>query len=145
VTDAVATVKTTEHGDASALPEINWTWRRYYVFAVTATLIALVYWITYKTVDIETLKMIARYALWLVFAYALLYVAGSTTTDITGLVAAFRTTVKITEGAAAPAGAVTTAGPTTTATATAPANSDPVARAVEMAKGVLQEKPPWLR
>ena len=147
MTDApAATVKTTEHGEASELPEANWFYRRWYVFIVTAALLALVYWITFKVSDIGTLKMIARYALWLLFGYAMLYVAGSTSTDMARLVAAFRTTTKVTEGSAPPSGTVTTtvAAATTTPTPAVPAPSM-VQRAAEMAKGVLQEKPPWLR
>lgn len=103
MTDTASAVHTVEHTEASAMPEVKWGWRRLYIFLVTAALLAPVYWVTYRTTDIETAKMIARYAMWLVGLYAMLYVAGSTSTDITGLVAAFRTTRKetITTGGAA--------------------------------------------
>lgn len=144
--DTLATVKTTEHGEASALPESNWFYRRWYVFIVSALLISVVYWITYKTNDPITMRMIARYALLLLFGTEMLYVAGSTTMDMTHLVAAFRTTTKVTEGSAPPSGTVTTsvAAATTTTAPAAPAPSL-ITKATDMAKGVLQEKPPWLR
>lgn len=88
------TVKTVEHAEASELPETKWFWRRLFAFGFTLACIGLALRISERVTDIETLRMISRYALWLAGLMCLLYMAGATTDDITKLFAAMKTTRK---------------------------------------------------
>lgn len=122
-----ATIRTVEHGEASALPEIAWGWRRTFAFGFTVACVLLVWRISERVSDIATLRMIARYALGLVALMALLYMAGASTEAITKLTAAWRTTRRetVTTGPA-PASLSTTssaAGLTTARVETPPAAS----------------------
>lgn len=101
MTDAVTT-RVVEHTDASDLPEVNWTWRRWFVFMVTIAALALVWRIVEKSADIVTLRMIARYSLALAALMALLYIAGASSEQVVKLLQAAKTTRKetITTGVA---------------------------------------------
>lgn len=105
-----ATVHTVEHLDPSELPETNWLWRRTFIFVTTLAALGLAYWIVGKTADIDTLRMIARLALYLVAFFALLYIAGAGSEDITRLVTAFRSTRKETVTSAPPPAAISAEG-----------------------------------
>lgn len=91
MTDQGAT-KIIEHGEASALPETSWAWRRVLIFLVSITCLYLAWFVTTKTTDAATLREIARNALGLVGLCLFLYVAGASATDVVRLVSAVRTT-----------------------------------------------------
>ena len=101
MTDAVTT-QVIEHTEASDLPEVNWTWRRWFVFMVTIASIGIVWRIVEKSSDITTLRMIARYSLVLAALMAMLYVAGASSEQVVRLIQAAKTTRKetITTGVA---------------------------------------------
>ena len=86
--------KIIEYEQPSDLPEINWLWRRIFIFTVTYALLALVYWIVYRITDVGTIRMVAQYALILVGLFAMLYVAGASSEAITRLIGAIRTSRK---------------------------------------------------
>lgn len=106
-TQPVASLTVVEHGEASALPEIKWLWRRLFVFAATIFLCFHV-WEATQRLDAEALARTVRNDQILIGLFALLYIAGGTTEAIALLVSAFRTTKKET---------VTTAPPPAPATA----------------------------
>jgi hypothetical protein len=116
-----AVIHTIEHVEASDLPEQNWVWRRLYIFGGTILILILPFWVTYKSDDIPTLRDIARISLGLVAFFALIYICGAGATEITKLVAAFRSTRKETvTSAPAPATITSSAsGETASTTATA--------------------------
>lgn len=89
-----ATTTTIEHTDASALPELDWGWRRGFIFVVTSALLLLVWRIVEMVADVITLRMIARYSLILVGLGMMLYIAGASSEGITKLVQAAKTTRK---------------------------------------------------
>ena len=101
MSDAVTT-QVIEHTEASDLPEVNWTWRRWFVFMVTLAAIGIVWRIVEKSSDIVTLRMIARYSLVLAALMAMLYVAGASSEQVVRLIQAAKTTRKetITTGVA---------------------------------------------
>jgi len=103
-----ATVRTVEHNEASALPETGWLWRRVFVFACTAVVLAMVWRVSERVTDVGTLKMTIRYLIFAVYLFALLYLAGASTEAITRLLAAVRTTRKETVSTAAPPATITT-------------------------------------
>lgn len=103
-----AVVKTVEHGEASNLPEIQWGWRRTYVFIVTGLLCAHVGWTSYHMTDVGTLRMTIRNDQGLILLFALLYLAGASTEAITKLFAAVRTTRKETVTSAPPPATIVT-------------------------------------
>jgi apolipoprotein N-acyltransferase len=86
--------KTTEHTEASALPELDWKWRRWFVFGLTVALVGLAWRVIEITPDVTTLRMVARYSLFLVALLAMLYIAGASAEGITKLVQAAKTTRK---------------------------------------------------
>lgn len=88
------TTKTIEHGDASALPDVRWLWRRILVFIVTIACLYLAWLVVEKVADVGALREIARIALMIVALCIFVYVAGATATDVIRLVSAVRTTVK---------------------------------------------------
>lgn len=130
MTDAPATVTTIEHGEASAMPEVNWLWRRVFVFALSICFCGLVWWIATRSSDIPTLREIARNSQWIILFCVFAYVMGASATDAVRLATALRSTRKET---------------VTTAPAGAAAAPDIVASAVAAAKAALQDLPPWKR
>lgn len=103
-----ATIRTVEYGDASDLPEINWLWRRVFIFALTAAC-AFHVWLTIRRVhDIETLRQTVRNDQLLIALLALLYIAGASTEAITRLVGAVRTSRRETVAEASPPAVVAT-------------------------------------
>lgn len=115
--------KTVEHGEASALPELGWFWRRTFAFDFTIACLLFAWRVSERVTDVNTLRMALRYALGLVALMSLLYMAGASTEAITKLFAAVRTTRKETVTSAPPPAKVTTTadGDTTTTSAAAPA------------------------
>lgn len=85
---------TVEHTEASILPEIDWGWRRFFIWFVTFAATALVYWITWRVQDVTTLRMIARYALLGVGFFSMLYITGASAEQVVRLVQAAKTTRK---------------------------------------------------
>lgn len=108
-----ASVKIVEHGDASRLPDPRWLYRRLVIYAVTAVMLWAVWrvvdWLVdpselKRAIDWPTVRLIVRYTfltLWLVLT---LYCVGATVTDVTKLIAAWKTTRReTTSTATAPA------------------------------------------
>lgn len=102
-----ATVKTVEHGDASALPETGWFWRRCYVFIFTLAMVTFAWCLAEKVNDIGTIRMALRYAFGMLALLSLLYLAGASTEAITRLLAAVRTTRRETISSGPPPATVT--------------------------------------
>jgi hypothetical protein len=144
------TIQTVEHGEASALPEVSWTWRRLFAFALTAACLvllgAIVWQLTAPTVMIplakvpgviEAMRWIAMGLIALLALLTFAYMAGATAMEWVQMMTAFRSTEKITTTTAptpAPGASSlatqTTApasegGATTTSVATAAAPKDP--------------------
>lgn len=108
-----ATQTIVEHGEASALPDTSWFWRRVLVFLVSIVCLYLAWLIAGKTTDTATLREIARNALWLVGICLFLYVAGASATDCVRLVTAFRSTRRETITTAPPPSTITAEGDVT--------------------------------
>lgn len=89
---ATTITKTVEHTEASALPEVNWGWRRGFIFSVSYVLLAITWRVVEISQDIVTQRMIARYALALIGLALMLYVAGASAEQITKLIQAAKTT-----------------------------------------------------
>ena len=102
-----AMVKTLEHGEPSDIPSPSWRWRRVYTFALTALAMALVWRITERLDDIQTLKMVARYLCWIVMGLVFVYVAGATATDCVNMASVLRSTRKVTTSSGPPSATVT--------------------------------------
>ena len=102
-----AMVKTVEHGEPSDIPSPSWRWRRVYTFALTALAMALVWRITERLDDIQTLKMVARYLCWIVMGLVFVYVAGATATDCVNMASVLRSTRKVTTSSGPPPATVT--------------------------------------
>lgn len=96
-----ATVTTVEHGEPSHIPSPSWTWRRYYTFALTGLAMLLLWRITERVTDIDTLRMVARYLCWIVMGLVFVYVAGATATDCVNMASVLRSTRKETTTTAA--------------------------------------------
>lgn len=96
--------KTVEHGEASAMPEIGWLWRRLYIFPLTGALCWMIFTGALNTKDVPTLREIIRGDQILLALMMLLYLAGASTEAITRLVGAIKTSRKetVTEAPAAP-------------------------------------------
>ena len=124
----VATVRTVEHEQPSALPETGWLWRRVFVFGLTLGLLLLTWRLTERVSDVATLRMAIHYLMLALMLVLLLYLAGASTEAITRLLAAVRTTRKETITTAPPP-AVVTDGKVEAAAPRPPA----------------KEAPPWLR
>lgn len=131
-----AEVKVVEHGEASDLPELDWVWRRAFVFALVAICALLVWRISERVNDVDTLKMTIKYLCWIILLLCLLYIAGASSEKIVQLVSAFRTTRKetITSGPpeAVPAVVAAVAGPA-------------VSRAAPADPAATFNIPPWNR
>jgi hypothetical protein len=97
----LVTRKVVEHGEASALPETSWMFRRLLIFVVTLAAIGSVWWVIGRLTDVATLRMVARYSLGLQALCLFLYVAGASATDVVRLVSAVRTARKETVTATA--------------------------------------------
>lgn len=97
-----ATVHTVEHGEASEIPAARWVWRRWYVFALTAIAMGLLWRLTERVDDIVTLKMVAKYLCWTVMGLVFVYVAGATATDCVNMVSVLRSTRRETVTTAPP-------------------------------------------
>ena len=81
-----------EHGAASEIPAARWFWRRWYVFALTAAVLGLLWWLTRGMEDVVTLRMTIRYLCWTLLSLVFVYVAGATATDCVSMVSALRST-----------------------------------------------------
>lgn len=102
---APVVTKTVEHLEPSNLPEVNWFFRRIYIFTLTIALSWMVWHLSLKVTDAKVLRDIIRVDQWLIALLAILYVAGASAEAITKLVAAWRTSRKetvTTQPAAAP-------------------------------------------
>lgn len=86
--------KTVTHEDPSDLPEINWLWRRIFIFMVTMGAMGHVAWTAYRVTDVQTLRQTIFYDQGLIALMALLYIAGASSEAITRLVGAVRTSRK---------------------------------------------------
>jgi hypothetical protein len=130
-----STIRTVEYGDASDLPEINWLWRRVFIFLLTVWC-AFHLWLTVRRIDdIGTLREVVRGDQLLIALLALLYIAGASTEAITRLVGAVRTSRKETIAEASPPTSIASHGTTITSTP-APTPAPPP---------VLPDRPPWER
>lgn len=89
-----ASVSVVEHGEASDLPELDWVWRRAFVFALTAACCFGILWLTRNITDVATLKMTIKYLCWIIILLCMLYIAGASSEKIVQLVSAVRTTRK---------------------------------------------------
>lgn len=118
-----AIVRTIEHGDASEIPAARWMWRRWYVFALTAVAMALLWRLTERMDDVTTLRMVAKYLCWTVGLLVFVYVAGATATDCVNMASVLRSTRRETFTTAPPPLEVKAAGAVVEAPAEAP--SDP--------------------
>lgn len=102
----VETTRTVEHGAASDLPETNWTWRRWFVWAVTIFACALLWRITERVTDITTLREAVRYLCGIIVLILTLYLAGASAEKMVQIISAVRTTRRETV-TTTPAGATT--------------------------------------
>lgn len=104
---APVTTKTVEHAEASDLPEVNWFFRRIYIFALTIALAWMVWHLSLRVTEPKILRDIIRVDQWLIALLAFLYIAGASAEGVVKLVAALKTTRKETvktEPAVAPLG-----------------------------------------
>ena len=92
MSEQLATVRTVEHGAPSEIPSARWVMRRWYVFALTAIAMALLWRLAERIDDIVTLRMIARYLCWIVMGLVFVYVAGATATDCVNMISVLRST-----------------------------------------------------
>ncbi len=76
--------------EALVLPEVRWTFRRYYSYGLTVLLAGLVGLVIWRTEDPRALMWLGLSLVAVIAIVALLYLAGATATDITRLTAAVR-------------------------------------------------------
>lgn len=105
-----AIVRTVEYGEASEIPAARWFWRRWYVFALTAAVLALIAWLARDIDDVITLRMTIRYLCWTLLSLVFVYVAGATATDCVNMVSVLRSTRRETVTTAPPPVEVRAAG-----------------------------------
>lgn len=111
----LATVKTVEHGEASRMPEPKWFWRRWLIYGVTVWALLILSFTVASFLNLAerivppgqlavlgTLGLIIRYSFYTAWMAVVLYGVGATITDVTGFVAAFKTTRKETVTTALP-------------------------------------------
>ena len=75
-------VQITPPREALEMPEVSWTWRRVYVFALTAICCAGVGFIISKLGDPKDLRHIADGLLLIIILLVLVYILGCTATDL---------------------------------------------------------------
>lgn len=80
------------------MPEIRWTFRRWFTYVASAVLAALLAFIIWRTADPKTLRDLGLALCALIALLQLLYLGGATLTDLWQLVSAVRTTRIITTG-----------------------------------------------
>lgn len=90
----VVTKQTISHEEASDLPELDWGFRRGYVFAVTTADFATLWAMPFIIKNEQTLRMVEKYLLWLLFLLCFLYLAGASAEKVVQITAALRTTRK---------------------------------------------------
>lgn len=129
MSDEKAVTKVIEHGDASDLPELDWFWRRVYVFALTVACCLFVWLVARRVTDVATLREAIRNAMGIIVLLNILYLAGASAEKIVQLVSAVRTTRRETVMSAPPPAVATEAG-----VATSPP-----------AKAAAPDAPPWER
>lgn len=91
---ATGTIHTIEFGPPSDMPEINWLWRRVYIFLVTAGASYETDKLALRVTDQKLLHSIIGYLVAIIALMALLYIAGASSENITKLVGAIKTTRK---------------------------------------------------
>lgn len=94
MTEARTRVHTVEHGEASALPENNWLWRRVYMFGVTLLAYGGVARVAERINDPERLHDVIRLLVAIVATTEVLYVTGATVEQVIRLIAALKTSRK---------------------------------------------------
>lgn len=72
------------------LAEVQWTWRRWYIYALTIVLVGLVGFVIHSLTDPSALKVIGLALVGLIAFGQFLYMAGATATDIVRIVAAWK-------------------------------------------------------
>lgn len=72
------------------LAEVQWTWRRWYAYVLTAVLAGLVAYLISRLSDPAALKAVGQALCGLIGLIALLYMAGAVVTDLARLAAAVR-------------------------------------------------------
>lgn len=117
VSDEMAVTKVVEHGDASDLPELDWFWRRVYVFALTIACCLFIWLVARRVEDVATLREAIRNAMGIIVLLNILYLAGASAEKIVQLVSAVRTTRKETVMSAPPPATATKTSVTTDASA----------------------------
>lgn len=135
----VVTVKTVEHGEASALPVLQWQWRRWLTLLSTIGALALLWLIVDRMTTahvmerlsaipgvITALKWIALSLIGIVGWNVFIFVAGATGAECVQMVMAFRSTKRETTTTAPPPAQVSTnARGTTTVDSPTPAAAAP--------------------
>lgn len=136
---ATATVKTVEHGEASAVVPTSWgssLARHAFVFLLATAMCWGVYLIIQKVDDVATLREIARNGLLVLWSLVFGFVFGAGAADVIALLTAFWSTRKITV-ATAPAPATIQSTPSPTGEGSATKVSTPGQPAEELDDGEL--------
>lgn len=102
--------KVVEHVEASALPKPKRPfWRVVVVLLAVVAGLAIAFWVVGKTDDVRTLRLIAQWALGLVYFSLFVFVADGSAQDVVHLVTAFKSTRKETVMSAPPPATATPA------------------------------------
>lgn len=83
--------KVVEHNEPSSLPELDWFWRRLYVFALTTFCCALV-WVRSDGLGDLSLRTVLKAAIWTINFLVLAYIVGASAEKVVQIVAALKST-----------------------------------------------------
>lgn len=93
-TPATTETKVVEYGDATDLPEVQWLWRRVFVFASAIGILALAWRISERITEPAALHDGLRICLGLIALLIFTYLSGASAEAIVKLVGAIRTSRK---------------------------------------------------